>query len=136
TTNIPENMGVGRHITGPNEKVKQDIKLHRQRIAELPRHETGITIEKQARDLTPEEIRLGTEGPINLQRAGNGFYINKIVYLRPDQEFVKDGLMSTMLNTTKEYREALRKGEVSTTIPLFNRWSTGFINGFFGRARN
>lgn len=114
------------------------IELIQQQIDNLPRHETGYTI---GRAKTPEDIaelsRWENEGgAAHVESQGNGYYMIKSVFLNPEESFVRDGLITTALNNVKDFRTALASGRVSTSIPLFTNWRSGWINGIFGRLRN
>lgn len=114
------------------------IDLIRQQIADLPRHETGYTI---GRAQTPEDIfelnRWENEGGSSrVESQGNGYYLIKSVFLTPEESFVRDGLITTALNTVKDFRAAKESGSVSTSIPLFTNWRSGWINGTLGRFRS
>lgn len=123
----PENDKIwaeyGPYIKVAEEQGRPDAaELLRERMYSMvTRHEEGVTIEQQ----------------------GTGYYINKVVPLPLDKNFVTDGLITTKFETSdprdlplydiKSYRKDMKEGNVSTGVPP--GWASGLANAILGRAR-
>lgn len=98
-----------------------------------------VDLNAQLKDLQIK--RLNTYGTIEQQ--GTGYYINKVVPLPLDKNFVTDGLITTKFETSdsrdlplydiKAYRKDMKEGNVSTGVPP--GWASGLANAILGRAR-
>lgn len=79
----------------------------------------------------------------SVKQQGTGYYINKVVPLPLDKNFVTDGLITTKFETSdprdlplydiKAYRKDMKEGNVSTGVPP--GWASGLANAVLGRAR-
>lgn len=75
----------------------------------------------------------GTAGADIVEQKGLGWFIQRSVPFEETQDFVRARLLTTPLNTTGEYRAALKEGVGSTALPpsWFNGWATAIA----GRIR-
>lgn len=82
-------------------------------------------------NLSPEQLKdIGYE--IKNEGSGLGYYISIPKFISETSDIMRDGIISRVYNKVGEYRKAMNKGEVSTSIPptLFNKYlnaSLGWI---------
>lgn len=126
----------GRFMPKESGGTKEQIREGFKSIAEDRLNETG---QMYGTPIGPErpnpmyEAPIGPPAPIVVQQ-GNGYYINHVVYLPEQANFVRDGILTNKYRelTTSQFREKLANSEIMTGLPT-STWLGGWMNAVFGR---
>lgn len=112
-------------------ELRQELERHRSKIDELRVQRKDFLAKSEGRSL--KSPAFGEQGA-TIEQHGVGFYIRiPTKQLNETDKLVRDGLITLRHTSAAEYKTAVKRGDISTSLPP--SWFGGWINATLGFGR-